>query len=205
MADKSKVRAEQEVFDELAKLCLSPGYVSLTEASYDSPFYWMGADKTYADVAMAHRGEFTEAFTAGRLERVFGTDKVFHNIDIWDSKARKKKLGEIDVLVLIGDRALVVQPKSKKLTLEARKGNDLQLQSDFKSAVQDACDQAFECSKHLVSGKGEFADSAGKEILVPSPLKHIHPVCVVADHYPALSFQARQFLKFKGTDVINPL
>jgi hypothetical protein len=111
-------------------------------------------------------------------------------------------MGEIDTLVLFGNRTIVVQAKSKKLTLAARKGNDLQLQADFKSAVQDACDQAILCSRHLLGGTATFADTNGKEIAVPA-LKQVHPVCVVSDHYPALSFQARQFLVYKGTDVIS--
>lgn len=47
-------------------------YVSLTEALYDTPFYWMTADKAYLATAMAHRGQFTERFASERLERVFG-------------------------------------------------------------------------------------------------------------------------------------
>src|SRR5262249_11255804 len=30
-------------------------YASLTEALYETPFYWMGADKAYEPTAMAHR------------------------------------------------------------------------------------------------------------------------------------------------------
>jgi hypothetical protein len=159
----------------------------------------MNGDKAYSATAMTHRGAFTEEFSAARLERVFGADKVFRNVDIWETSARKKKLGEIDTLVLIGDRAIVVQAKSKKLTLAARKGNDLQLQSDFKAAVQDACDQAVACSQHLLAGASFLADGSGKEIKFAGMLKKIHPVCVVSDHYPALSFQAQQFLSFKPT------
>ena len=40
--------------------------------------------------------------------------------------------GEIDVLVLFANRAIVLQAKSKKLTLESRKGNDLAIKKDFK-------------------------------------------------------------------------
>jgi hypothetical protein len=164
----------------------------------------MVADKAYLEAAMKNRGLFTEEFVADRLERVFGADKVFRNVNIWDTKVRKKKLGEIDTLILIADRALVFQEKSKKLTLEARKGNDLQLQTDFKAAVQDAYDQAFECGQHLISGVAVFTDVAGKEISIPRPIKHIHPVCVVSDHYPALSFQAREFLNFTANETIKP-
>jgi hypothetical protein len=43
----------------------------------------------------------------------------------------------------------------------------------------------------------------GNEIKIPASLSTIYPICVVSDHYPALSFQARQFLKSKTTDVIK--
>jgi hypothetical protein len=145
----------------------------------------MIAEEAYAQTAMANRGFFAEEFAAERLERVFGTEHVFQNVHIWEAKGRK--LGEIDTLVIFGHQAIVVQAKSKRLTIAARKGNDLQLHTDFKAAVQDACDQAYLCSEQ-----------------VPASIKAIYPVCLVSDHYPALSFQARQFLVYKTTEVINP-
>jgi SEC-C motif len=177
-------------------------YASLTEALYETPFYWMGADKAYEATAMANRGLFAEEFTADRLAKVFGDTNVLRNVDIWETKARKKKISEIDTLVLFGDRAIAVQAKSKKLTLAARKGNDLQMQADFKGAVQDACDQAMLCSENLLGKSAIFTDAHGNEIAITS-LKQVYPVCVVTDHYPALSFQARQFLAYKATDAIN--
>lgn len=167
-------------------------YVSLTEALYDTPFYWLFNDRRYRDTASANRGFFTEEFTAERLRAVFGAENVFCNVDIWESKA--KKSGEIDVLVLFAGHALVVQAKSKKLTLVARKGNDLQLRDDFKAAVQDACDQAIACSEQLLAGTARFADAAGNDIAIPK-IKVVHPICVVSEHYPALAFQAHQFLQ----------
>jgi hypothetical protein len=174
--------------------------LSFTEAIYETPFYWMADDKRYAQTAMTNRGLFTEEVAAECLERVFGKRRVFRNVTIAQSKA--KILGEIDTLVLFADRAIVVQAKSKRLTLASRKGNDLQLRDDFKGAVQDACDQAYACSQHLLSASLTFTDGNGQEIKIP-PLKQIFDVCVVSDHYPALSFQVREFLKYSTTDVIN--
>lgn len=175
-------------------------YVGLTEALYDTPFYWMGADKAYAATAMDNRGKFTEELSAVRLEKVFGKAHVFRNVKIWKSK--EVTLSEIDALVLFADRAVVVQAKSKKLTLEARKGNDLQLRGDFQAAIQDAYDQAFLCSEQISSPTLRFTDANGEEIKISKSVRKIHPICVVSDHYPALSFQARQFLKSRTSDII---
>jgi hypothetical protein len=182
------------------------GYVlfhiySLVEALYEAPFYWMGADKAYVSTAMKHRGLFTEQFAVERLTLVFGERNVLSNIDIFGSDGNKR--GEIDVLVLFGDRALVLQAKSKRLTLEARRGNDLQIQDDFKKSIQDSSDQAYLCAQLLEEGKCAFRDAAGNAVTLPDKLKRIYVMCLVADHYPALSVQAREFLKCTPTATIS--
>ena len=175
---------------------------SLVEALYDSPFYWMVADKAYSSTAMQHRGLFTEEFSEECLARVFGNDRVYSNIDIFEAK--DKKVGEIDVLVLFGNRAIVLQAKSKRLTLEARRGNDGQIKDDFKKAIQDSYDQAYKCALSLHDPKYTFKDADSKNITITLPIKDIYVICVVSDHYPALSFQARQFLQFDSVEGVSP-
>lgn len=176
----------------------------VTEALYDAPFYWMSSDKSYASTAFEHRGDFTEDFSFERLQRVFGTDRVFKNVEIVGKKG--VTLGEIDVLILFGDQAVIVQAKSKKLTLEARNGNDLRLRGDFKAAVQDAVDQAISCATLLCEPSVNLRCRDGS---VPHPtteIKTAYPVTVVADHYPALAFQSRQLISFSTTKkVVAPL
>ncbi|MES0023036.1 MULTISPECIES: SEC-C metal-binding domain-containing protein [unclassified Mesorhizobium] len=173
---------------------------SLLEAVYETPFFWMAADKSYSPTALVNRGRFTESFVANRLEAVFGTDRVLRNVDIYKGKNR---LSEADALVLYGDRAIVVQAKSKRLTIEARKGNDLQLKDDFKKAVQDAYGQALLCAEALTNDGFRFVSSAGADIAINHKPRTVFPICVVSDHYPALAFQARQFLKANVTEIIQ--
>lgn len=165
---------------------------ALAEAIYDSPFYWMQSDKAYHPQRDRHRGEFTESFVADRLAVVFGADRVLTNVEIWQGKTR---VAEIDVLVLWADRAIVVQAKSKRLTVEGRKGNDQVIRDDFKKSVQDAYDQGLACAECLGDARFRFALTDGSNVELPDAISEIFMFCVVSDHYPALSFQARQFLK----------
>jgi hypothetical protein len=174
---------------------------SLAEALYESPFYWMCGDPTYLSTAMFHRGQFTEKFSQERLECVFGKRNVHLNVDIYESKG--KRLGEIDVMVLLGNRAIVLQAKAKRLTLGARKGNDNQLKDDFKKSVQESYDQARECAELLGRPNLKFVSNS-QELNFPKELKNIYTFCVVSDNYPALAFQALQFLRIQKTDVIRP-
>jgi hypothetical protein len=151
----------------------------------------MGQDESYKDTAFTHRGNFTEEFSASCLRRVFEEKYVYANVTIQENAATTA--GEIDNLVLFGNRAVVVQAKSKRLTLEARKGNDGAIQKDFSASIADAYQQALDCAQHLLRRDKRVVDKNGKQIPIPE-LKKIYLLCVVSDHYPALSFQAGQFL-----------
>ncbi len=175
-------------------------HYSLLEALYEAPFFWMAGDKSYAATASKNRGAFAEQFLADRLARVFGTKHVFQNVDIYKGKDR---VAEADVLVIFGERAIVVQAKSKRLTIEARKGNDLRLKDDFKKAIQDAYDQALLCSEALLDEEYRFVLASGDEIGFPKRPAKIFPVCAVSDHFPALAAQARQFLKISATENVQ--
>jgi len=176
-------------------------HYSLLEALYETPFFWMVDDKTYATTASKNRGTFAEQFLADRLNQVFGTKHVFQNVDIYKGKDR---ICEADVLVVYGDRAIVVQAKSKRLTIEARKGNDLQLKDDFKKAIHDAYDQALLCSEALLSEEFRFVSPSGDVLRFPKRPTKIFPVCAVSDHFPALAAQARQLLKVRATENVHP-
>ena len=166
----------------------------LAEAIYESPFFWMQKDKEYLPQRDKHRGEFTENVVAERLANVFGNENILTNIDIWDGK---KKVAEIDVLVLWADRAIIIQSKSKRLTVEARKGNDKVIRDDFQKSVQDAYDQGLTCAEYLGDKRFRLTRADGTNIDLPTPVNEIFLFCVLSDHYPALSIQTRQFLKLR--------
>ena len=169
---------------------------TLMQAMYESPFYWMHEDRTYRDTATRNRGKFTEEFCRKRLEVVFGKGHVHPNVTITASKGRR--LGEIDVLVLFADRAVIVQAKSKQLTLEARRGIERKIKDDFKKSVQESYNQGYKCAQYLAAGKYDLRDKADRKITIPHHLKEIYILCVVSDHYPTLNSQAEHFLRYKS-------
>ncbi|MHB1174088.1 MAG: YecA family protein [Sulfuriferula sp.] len=174
---------------------------SLAEAIYEAPHHWMYQDEAYRPTLSKNRGDFTEDFVAERLGLVFGKDRVHLNVDI--SKTKAAKVSDVDVLVVWGNRAIIVQAKSKRLTLESRKGNDQVIRSDFKKAVQVAYDQGAACAKSLIERDCRFVAADGHEVALPDDIREIYIFCVVSDHYPALSFQAKQFLKTESIDRVQ--
>ncbi|CAM2182768.1 SEC-C metal-binding domain-containing protein [Burkholderia cenocepacia] len=176
-------------------------HYAIYEALYESPFFWMWGDKLYRPTAAKHRGAFTEQFAARRLAGVFGREHVHTNVNL---QRGKDIVGEVDVLVIYGDRLIIVQAKAKKLTIAARKGNDSQLRADFAAAIQDSYDQGWACANEILAGGCRLIDDSGKEVSLPPSIKEIFLFSLVSEHYPALAFQASQSLKFETTSVIRP-
>lgn len=177
-------------------------HYSLLEAFYETPFYWFLDDKIYRNDAMEHRGLFTEQFSMDKLQSVFGEDNVFTNVDIYQGK---KKVGEIDVLVVFADRVIILQAKSKKLTIASRKGNAKAITDDFKKSVQDSYEQGKSCALYLEKAFDyRFIDGSGSELNIDRKYKEIYIFCVVSDHYPALAFQVDQFLEYEKSETIKP-
>ena len=175
-------------------------YYRLVEATYDTPFYEMVDDDDYCKPAGRHRGMFTENFLADRLRGVFGDQAVFQNINVYLGKDRE---GEIDCLVVFGEYGLLFQAKSKRLTVPARKGEIANLTDDFKLAVEHAYEQAVICAKAMNEEGVRFERLDGTMLDLP-PVERVYPVCVLADHYPALAIQTRAFLRSKIDSELEP-
>ena len=174
-------------------------YNALACSLYESPYYWMIDDSQYIETANANRGRFVEQFVCERMARVFGDKSVFQGVKVYKSKS--EELTDIDVLALFGNRAIVVQAKSKKLTLEARKGNDGQIKTDFKKAVQEAYDQGYEAATALLDPTFKYRDKNGQSLKIRMPTE-VFIITVLSESYPALAFQTKQFLHYQSTDKI---
>lgn len=173
----------------------------LLESIYESPYFWFLEDKRYASLAAEHRGDFTENYAFRRLIDVFDDQHVFKNIELMRNKGTTSN--EIDGLVSYDDTIIILQAKSKKMTIEARKGNDSAIKNDFKKAVQQAYDQAYSCAMDLLDDAVYSNNQKITQLISSKKIKKIHIFCVVSDHYPALNFQASQFLEYKTSEIIK--
>ncbi len=186
---------------------LLPISFDLSRSVDESPFYWMKeADEQYfLSTATKNRGKYTEKAAFDLLVKVFGKDKVFLDARVHRKKGQGiKKKGkyhtDIDVLVLLGNKAIILQAKSKKLTLPSRYGNIKQLGADFRNAVQDAYDQGLKARKEILTRNAIITESNGKKIQLSEALDEVYIITLTTDNYPALAFQIHNFLDKQETD-----
>jgi hypothetical protein len=169
----------------------------LFEAAYESPYYWMINDKEYKDQAAQNRGIVGEEITYDLLLKVFGTNRTFKSVKI-TTKGQDET--DIDVLCILGSKALCVQVKSKKLTELSRKGDDNALNVDFQKAVQDAYEQGLVSRQKILESKAIFTDETGKEIKLSEEIDEVYIMGTTTENYPSLTHQSHVMLDKKDED-----
>ena len=148
-------------------------------------------DSKYEDTHAENRGRFLEKTIANIFGSVFGTHNVYENVVI--SLNGKDQDGEIDVLVVYGEFAIVVQAKSKRATLSARAGDTDALKKDFKAAIQDPYEQALRCIE-LVKEGAKCIIQNGSELALHT-LPRFFPMVVLSDSFPASTMLSRAMLE----------
>ena len=171
-----------------------PLFPNLAQAIYEGPFYWTTSDPAYRDISLKHRGEATEEITYELLAPLFPNATIYRDVKV---KIGPNDLTDIDVLAVSGNKAIIVQCKSKKLTLNARAGNLEQLASDFAKAVQEPYEQGLLARNALLEQKPSLIGRDGRTINLRHAIDDAYIVCITGDHYPALTAQANRFLNIE--------
>ena len=196
------IHGDYNAFDACPIIRLGDGrylllvYFLLAQSIYESPFYWMAADLNYRDTAFANRGKATTSIAYEMMVRVFDPGRVFQDVRVMRNK--RETVTDVDILAFVGNKAVVIQAKSKKLTQLARRGSEDRLRADFKAAIQEGYDQAIACRLALLDKRHTFLDTAGKELRLDESLNDAYLVCLTADNYPGLSLQTAHFLARKA-------
>ena len=170
---------------------------NLAQSVYESPFYWMLGDNQYKNTALKNRGDSTEIITRDLIAPVFGTARVHRGVKV---KKGNSDVTDLDTLAFSGNKALIAQCKSKKLTLTAREGDGEAIQKDFMQAVQDAYNQGLKGRDALLADDCQLEDKHGNPIKLPREIDEVYILCVTGDHYPAVISQARVFLQKQEDD-----
>jgi len=170
----------------------------LFEAVYESPFYWMIDDKEYEDQAGMNRGKVGEEIAYEFLSNVFGKSKTYKSVKITSKKGLDDT--DIDVLCILGSKALCVQVKSKKLTKLSRKGDDKALNNDFQKAVQDAYAQGLLSRKKILLKEAKFINENQNEIKLSEEIDEVYIMGVTTENYPSLTHQSHVMLNKQDDD-----
>lgn len=170
-----------------------PNAFLLSESIYESPYYWMLADKDYINSALFNRGKVAEEITQKILAPLFGNQNVYKNIII--NKTKNEQVTDIDVLAVYYNKGIIFQVKAKKLTALSKKGNSDSIKNDFKKAVKDAYNQAIVSRTCLTNYENfKFPKQDENFVKAISNIDEFSIVTIVLDDYPAITHQVHILL-----------
>lgn len=165
----------------------------LSEAIYESPFYWMNIDENYCSKAQLNRGKIAEEITFKIIEGIFGSSNTLQNLII--KKSKSTMVTDIDILAIKDDKAIIFQVKSKKLTALSKKGDIDAIKSDFKKAVKDAYEQGLIAADCLKSKNDfQFILKSEPNFKFDYDINKSFIVTIVLDDYPAITHQTHILL-----------
>ena len=162
----------------------------LAEAIYESPFYWMMKDPKYKEKCSKNRGDTGESIVFEYLSKVF-RGNAYRRVLLESKKGHTDT--DIDVLCILGNKALCVQVKSQKLREISRRGDDKTLKDDFKKAVQDAYEQGWIARKKILDKSSRFFDENRNEIKLPQ-IDEVYIAILTTENYPSLTHQVHLML-----------
>lgn len=167
----------------------------VAEAVYETPFYWMTDDKNYSGELSKHRGDVGEEIAYDFLSQVFGKENTYKSVLVTTKKGQPDT--DIDVLCILGNKALCVQVKSKKLTINAKRGNFDQLLKDFKGSVQDAYKQGLVSRSKILNKGAKFKDENGNDLILNSNINEVYIMSLTTENHPSLVHQVKILLSKK--------
>lgn len=173
----------------------------LSEAIYDSPFYWMIDNTEYRSKAQKNRGDIAEHIVNEILSRKIKPEFIFSEVEV--KRVRTKTLTDLDICIVKDNKMLIFQVKSKRLSQLSKKGNIDSFQKDFKLAVQDAHKQATSPYDLILNNECYFQLKENSEKIEFGKIDEIYSACVVLDSYPSITSHTRLF--FHDEKDITPI
>ena len=125
------------------------------------------------------------------LKGAFGETNFFENFKLVSGS--DKVVGEIDILIAHGEFAIVVQAKSKRMTLKARAGDKDAFKTDFEDAIRAPYGQALDCIRHIKAG-AKCINKHGNEPHLHG-LPRFFPLVVLSDFFPAITYLTSAMLE----------
>ena len=172
----------------------------LAIAFYLSPLHWMREDKSYKNTANKNIGKDLEELCGDMLKRSF--DRVYVTVNIYKGKNRYT---DIDGLAILGNVAIVIQAKNKRMMPETLSGNIESFKRDFNMVAQRAYDQGEKSSYALLNQNSfSFKDSNDKLIKMPN-ISQVFILCISSSVYYAGAMQVNEYLQQKHPDTKLPI
>lgn len=174
-----------------------PYILNVFKSIYESPYYWwMDANKQHSKEAGELIGKAHETIVFDLLKKAFGK-QCWQGVIL---QKGKNEITDIDVLCIIGSKAICVQVKSKKLSENSKTGEYEALTNDFERSVVASYKQAEKCKTYLKDPDVKYYQKDEQKVKSPIGLPtqgvtDIYLMCVICGEYDGLAHHVDYLFK----------
>lgn len=156
----------------------------------------MNANKHHSKEAGEQIGKAHEVIVFDLLKKVFG-EQCWQGVIL---QKGRKEITDIDVLCIIGSKAICVQVKSKKLSETSKTGEYDALISDFEKSVVASYKQAEKCKTYLKDPNIKYyqndEQNVKRQIDIPTQdITDIYLMCILCGEYDGLAHHVDYLFK----------
>lgn len=174
-----------------------PYILNVFKSIYESPYYWwMDANKQHSKEAGEIIGKAHETIVFNLLKNVFGK-QCWQGVIL---QKGKNEITDIDVLCIIGSKAICIQVKSKKLSEKSKTGECEALKNDFEKSIGASYKQAEKCKTYLMGSNVEYyqkdEQNVKRQIEIPTQdVTDIYLMCILCGEYDGLAHHVDYLFK----------
>ena len=173
-----------------------PYVLNVFKAIYETPYYWWMDANNFSKEAGEIIGKAHETIVFNLLKKVFG-EQCWQGVIL---QRGKNEITDIDVLCIIGSKAICVQVKSKKLSETSKTGGYEALISDFEKSVGASYKQAEKCKTYLKESDVKFYQKDNQKVKhqidIPTlDVTDIYLMCVLCGEYDGLAHHVDYLFK----------
>ena len=173
-----------------------PYILNVFKAIYETPYYWWMEANNYSKEAGDLIGKTHETIVYNLLKHIFG-EQCWQGVIL---QKGKNEITDIDVLCIIGTKAICVQVKSKKLSENSKTGDYYALKKDFEKSVGASYKQAEKCKTYLKDPNVKYYQKDKQkdkhQIELPTQgITDIYLMCILCGEYDGLAHHVNYLFK----------
>ena len=152
---------------------------------YDNGYYGFGANilynniieiveslihkknqKYYEEKYLKRKSTLLEDLSLIYLNKIMPKAEVYSKLNYYRNNEGDRTRYETDGLIIFDENILIVEAKSHKLTIPAKRGSLPRIENRTKKIIGDAYNQGIRCKQYIINNKqAEFYDKNNKKVL----------------------------------------
>jgi len=157
----------------------------------------------YSKIFLKKKAKILEEMSLNYLSNIMPKASVYGGLFYYLEQDGEKVKYETDGLIIFDENLLILEAKSHKLTLSAKRGSVLRIEKTIKNIIDDAYNQAIRCKGYIIDNtQAEFFDKDNKKVLTLDA-KNFRSIYIINTTYENLSHLSTQLHNLKNFNLIE--